>query len=152
MKFFIVALCIAAASALSTDHIALVQKTFGTVREHPGDILYAIFKADPSIQAKFPQFAGKDLEALRGTGPFDEHAGNIVGFFGKIVGDLPNIGPHVDTFVTSHKPRGVTHDQLNNFRAAFVEYLRGHVDYTTDVAAAWGETFDAFYGAVFAKM
>ena len=152
MKFIILALCVAAASALSGDQIGLVQTTYGKVKGDSVGILYAVFKADPSIQAAFPQFVGKDLEAIRGGAEFSTHAGRIVGFLSGVIDDLPNIGKHVDALVATHKPRGVTHAQFNNFRAAFITYLKGHVDFTSAVEAAWGATFDAFFGAVFAKM
>ncbi|XP_070493883.1 LOW QUALITY PROTEIN: globin CTT-E/E'-like [Chironomus tepperi] len=151
MKFIILALCVAAASALSPDQISLVQSSYAKVKGHSVDILYATFKADPSIQDKFPQFVGKDLEAIKGSAEFAAHAGRIVGFFSGVIDDLPNIGPHVDALVATHKPRGVTHAQFNNFRAAFTTYLKGHVD-SAELEAAWGATLDAFYGAVFAKM
>jgi hypothetical protein len=151
MKFIVLALCFAAASALTADQISTVQSSFNGVKGDSVGILYAVFKADPSIMEKFSQFAGKDLEAIKGTPEFSSHAGKIVGFFSKIIGDLPNIGADVDTFVASHKPRGVTHAQLNNFRSAFVSYMKAHTDFA-GAEAAWGATLDAFFGAVFGKM
>nr|AAZ20465.1 hemoglobin III1 [Chironomus tentans] len=151
MKFLILALCFAAASALSADQISTVQASFDKVKGDPVGILYAVFKADPSIMAKFTQFAGKDLESIKGTAPFEAHANRIVGFFSKIIGDLPSIEGDVDTFVASHKPRGVTHDQLNNFRAGFVSYMKAHTDYAAS-ESAWGATLDTFFGMIFAKM
>jgi hypothetical protein len=151
MKFIVLALCFAAASALTADQISTVQSSFAGVKGDSVGILYAIFKADPSIMAKFSQFAGKDLEAVKGTPEFSSHAGKIVGFFSKIISDLPNISGDVDTFVASHKPRGVTHDQLNNFRAGFVSYMKAHTDFASS-EAAWGATLDTFFGMVFSKM
>ena len=151
MKFIVLALCFAAASALSADQISTVQASFNGVKGDSVGILYAVFKADPSIQAQFSQFAGKDLDSIKGSAEFASHAGKIVGFFSNIIGDLPNIGADVDTFVASHKPRGVTHAQLNNFRSAFVSYMKAHTDFA-GAEAAWGATLDAFFGAVFAKM
>lgn len=152
MKFFILALCVAAASALSADQIHHVQGSFAKVKGDAVGILYTVFKADPSIQAKFPQFNGKDLEAIKGTGPFETHANRIVGFLGGVIADLPNIGSHVDKLVATHKDRGISHDQFNHFRAAFIDYLKGHVEWNADVAAAWDATLDAFFSAVFAKI
>ena len=151
MKFLILALCIAAASALSADQISTVQASFAKVKGDSVGILYAVFKADPSIMAKFTQFAGKDLEAIKGTAPFEAHANRIVGFFSKIISDLPSIEGDVDTFVGTHKPRGVTHDQLNNFRAGFISYMKAHTDYAS-AESAWGATLDTFFGMIFAKM
>ena len=149
MKYLVLALCFAAASALSADQIATVQSQFNAVKGDASGILYAVFKADPSIQAAFSQFAGQDLDAIKGTAAFDAHANRIVAFVGKIVGDLPNIDADVSTFVASHKPRGVTHAQLNNFRAGFASYLQAHNQWD---GAAWGATMDVLFGKVFAQM
>nr|CAA71646.1 globin Cpa 3-2 [Chironomus pallidivittatus] len=151
MKFLILALCFAAASALTADQISTVQASFDKVKGDSVGILYAVFKADPSIQTKFTQFAGKDLETIKGTTPFEAHANRIVGFFSKIISELPNIDADVDAFVATHKPRSVTHDQLNNFRAGFVGYMKAHTDYA-GAESAWGATLDTFFGAIFAKM
>jgi hypothetical protein len=151
MKFIVLALCFAAASALTADQISTVQSSFAGVKGDSVGILYAIFKADPSIMAKFTQFAGQDLDSIKGSAPFAAHAERIVGFFSKIIGDLPNIEGDVNTFVASHKPRGVTHDQLNNFRAGFISYMKAHTDFA-GAESAWGATLDAFFGMVFAKM
>ena len=152
MKFLVLALCFVAASALTADQISTVQSSFAGVKGNSVDILYTVFKTDPSIQAKFSQFAGKDLDSIKGTADFAAHAGKIVGFFSKIIGDLPNIEGDVDTLVASHKPRGATHEQFNNFRAGFVSYMKAHTDFNANVEAAWGATLDAFFGSLFSKM
>ncbi|XP_070507463.1 globin CTT-IV [Chironomus tepperi] len=151
MKFLVLALCFAAASALTADQISTVQSSFDGVKGDSVGILYSVFKADPSIMAKFTQFAGKDLDSIKGSAEFAAHANKIVGFFSKIISDLPNIEGDVNTFVSSHKPRGVTHDQLNNFRAGFVSYMKAHTDYA-GAEGAWGATLDTFFNMVFAKM
>ena len=151
MKFLVLALCFAAASALTADQITTVQTSFNGVKGDSVGILYAIFKADPTIMAKFTQFAGKDLESIKGTAPFEAHANRIVGFFAKIIGDLPNIEGDVDTLVGTHKPRGVTHDQFNHFRSGFVSYMKAHTDFA-GAEAAWGATLDTFFGMLFSKM
>lgn len=81
MKLFILTLCIVAASCdlipLNDEQANLVRSSWNQVKHNEVDILAAIFKANPDIQARFPQFAGKDLDSIKGTGPFATHAGTI---------------------------------------------------------------------------
>ena len=81
MKFFVLFLCIAAASCdlvpLVDDQATLIRSSWEQVKHNEVDILYAIFKANPDIQARFPQFAGKDLDSIKTSGQFATHAGDI---------------------------------------------------------------------------
>ena len=81
MKFFaVLALCIvgAIAAPLTADEAALVKSTWAQVKNNEVDILAAVFTAYPDIQARFPQFAGKDVASLRDTGAFATHAGTYL--------------------------------------------------------------------------
>ena len=80
MKFLVLALCIAAAVAapLSADQASLVRGSWAQVKHNEVDILYFIFKAHPDIMAKFPQFAGKDLDTIKTSGQFATHAGKDI--------------------------------------------------------------------------
>nr|prf hemoglobin [Kiefferulus sp.] len=98
MKFFaILALCVVGAIAdpLSADQAALVKSSWKQVSHNEADILYAVFKAYPDIQAKFPQFAGKDLESVKDTAAFATHATRIVSFLSEVIalsGEASNLG------------------------------------------------------------
>ena len=120
MKFLVLALCIAAASAavLTTEQADLVKKTWGTVKFNEVDILYAVFKAYPDIMAKFPQFAGKDLDSIKDTAAFATHSTRIVSFLSEVISlagsdaNIPAIQNLAKELATSHKPRGVSKDQF----------------------------------------
>nr|CAA71645.1 globin Cpa F [Chironomus pallidivittatus] len=147
----IVSLSFAAASIMTAEQISIVQASFDEVKGDPVGILYACLKADPSIQEKFPQFAGKDLEVVKGTPEFKTHAKRIVGYSLKVIYELPDMERDVDTFVASHKPRGITHEQLDNFRAGFVTYMKAHTDFAKS-ESAWGASLDNFFGMIKSKM
>ena len=81
MKFFaVLALCIvgAIASPLTSDEASLVKASWNQIKHNEVDILYAVFKAYPDIQARFPQFAGKDLDTVKTSGQFATHAGKDI--------------------------------------------------------------------------
>lgn len=80
MKFLILAaVLIAGASAtLTGDEANLVKTSWGQVKDKEDDILYAIFKENPDIQAKFPKFVGKTLDEIKGSDDFSKHADKIV--------------------------------------------------------------------------
>nr|AAF87696.1 hemoglobin 13 [Chironomus thummi] len=155
MKFLILALCIAAASAavvpLSADQASLVKSSWAQVKHSEVDILASIFTANPDIQARFPQFAGKDIDSIKDTGAFATHAGRIVGFFSEIVGligdqsNVPALYTLTEQLTASHKARGISTAQFGEFRASLVSYLSNHVSWGENVAAAWNVALDNFF-------
>nr|BAO18432.1 globin [Polypedilum nubifer] len=162
MKFLILALCITAAVAdyhpLTSSEVATIKSTWDAVKTHEVDILYAIFKEHPDIQAKFSQFAGKDLDSLKGSTDFAIHATRIVSFISNyvlLVGDEHNV-PGIKTVVNkmgqNHKARGVTKDQFNEFKNTFMNYMKGHVDFNGDVEHAWTDAFDNLYFIIFSNL
>ncbi|CAG9801281.1 unnamed protein product [Chironomus riparius] len=161
MKFFaVLALCIvgAIAAPLSADQASLVQSSWAGVRHNEVEILAAVFAAYPDIQARFPQFAGKDLASLKDTGAFATHAGRIVGFVSEIIALIGNESnaPAVQTLVgqlaASHKGRGIQQAQFNEFRTALVSYLSSNVSWNAATAAAWTVGLDNIYGLLFAGL
>jgi len=161
MKFFAVfALCIVAASAsvLTTEQANLVKSTWATVKFNEADILYAVFKAYPDIQAKFPQFVGKDLEAIKGTPAFATHATRIISFLSEVIAlagsdaNIPAIQNLAKELATSHKPRAVSKDQFNEFRTALVAYLKEHINFDGPTETAWTLALDTTYNMLFAAM
>lgn len=161
MKFLaVLALCIAAASAtvLSTEQSTLVKSTWDSVKHNEVDILYTIFKAYPDIMAKFPQFAGKDLDSIKGSAPFATHAGRIVGFVSEVIAlagsdsNVPAIKTLAKELASTHKPRGVTKDQFNEFRTGLVSYLKAHVNYDSTAETAWTLALDTTFTMLFNEM
>nr|CAA39721.1 ORF A [Chironomus tentans] len=156
MKFFVVlALCIAAASAavvpLSADQASLVKSSWNQVKHNEVDILAAIFAANPDIQARFSQFAGKDVAGLKDTAAFATHAGRIVGFFSEIIGltgnaaNAPALQTLVGQLAASHKARGIPTAQFGEFRTSLVAYLQANVSWGDNVAAAWNQALDNLF-------
>nr|AAC46982.1 Kc HbVIIB-h [Kiefferulus sp. 'cornishi'] len=151
MKFFaVLALCIvgAIASPLTADQANLVKSSWKQVSHNEADILYAVFKAYPDIQAKFPQFAGKDLESVKDTAAFATHATRIVSFLSEVIAlsgeesNLAAVNNLVSKLGADHKARGVTVAQFGEFRTALVAYLQAHVSWGENVAAAWNQALD----------
>ena len=151
MKFFaVLALCVvgAIASPLTADEAQLVQASWKSVSHNEVDILAAVFTAYPDIQARFPQFAGKDLAAVKDTAAFATHATRIVSFLSEVIalsGNASN-GAAVNALLTKlggdHKARGVSAAQFGEFRTALVSYLSNHVSWGDNVAAAWNKALD----------
>lgn len=159
MKFFIIALCCVAAVSgskwMDAGEAKLVQDSLSKVKDV--DILYAVFKDNPDIQAKFTQFAGKNLDELKGTPAFALHAGRIVGFLVKYVNLLGNdandgkIQGALDEFVASHASRSVTKAQLEGFKGAAAKYLKG-VGVDGSTVSAWAKALDLFIAAVVPRL
>jgi len=158
MKFLaVLALCIVGAIALplTSDEASLVKASWSQIKHNEVDILYAVFKAYPDIQAKFPQFAGKDLDSVKDTAAFATHATRIVSFLSELIAlsgsesNLSAIYGLVSKMGTDHKNRGITQAQFNEFRTALVFYISSHVSWGDNVAAAWTHALDNVYTAVF---
>lgn len=161
MKFLaVLALCIAAASAavLTSEQATLVQSSWEQVKFNEVDILYAIFKAYPDIQAKFPQFAGKDLDSLKDTAPFATHAGRIIGYMSQVIAlagndaNMPAINKLAENLAKTHKPRAVTKQQFMEFRTALTSYLKAHINYEGPVEQAWTIAFDNTFEKLYSYM
>lgn len=80
MKFLILAAVLVAGAyaTLSGDEAKLVKGSWDKVKGQEDGILYAIFKENPDIQAKFPAFVGKNLEDIKSQDDFTKHADRIV--------------------------------------------------------------------------
>lgn len=164
MKFLVLALCVVAAMAdphwvtLDAHEVEQVQSTWKAVSHDEVEILYTIFKQHPDIQARFPKFVGKDLEALKGTAEFATHAGRIVGFFGEYILLLGNAAnqPAIKTLLNelgqSHRNRGVPKEQFNEFRQTLSDYLKGHASWNADIAHSWDDAFDKAYSVIFSAL
>jgi len=151
MKFFaVLALCVvgAIASPLTADEASLVQSSWKQVSHNEVDILAAVFAAYPDIQAKFPQFAGKDLASVKDTAAFATHATRIVSFLSEVIAlsgnpaNAASVQSLVSKLGDDHKARGVSAAQFGEFRTALVAYLQAHVSWGENVAAAWNKALD----------
>ncbi|XP_070504423.1 globin CTT-I/CTT-IA-like [Chironomus tepperi] len=154
MKFLILALCVTAAMAGPTaDQIAAAKASWNTVKGKQVDILYAVFKANSDIQDKFPQFAGKDLDSIKGTPEFATHAGRIVGFFSNVM-DLLGNDANTATIVAKAKDLGKTHKsratagQFDNFRKTLVVWLKGATTWDSNVESSWNAVLDFVFGVL----
>ena len=159
MKFLILAVLVAGAYAsVSSDEAGLVKSTWAQVKNNEADILYAVFKAYPDIQARFPAFVGKDLDSIKGSAAFTMHASRIVALLNQYVGLLGNDAylPAITTIFSemgsNHANRGVSKAQFGEFKTALIGYMKGHVSWGANVEHAWNDAFDQMYGFVFAKL
>ncbi|CAG9801279.1 unnamed protein product [Chironomus riparius] len=154
MKFLILALCVAAAMAgPSGDQIAAAKASWNTVKNNQVDILYAVFKANPDIQTAFSQFAGKDLDSIKGTPDFSKHAGRVVGLFSEVMdllgndANTPTILAKAKDFGKSHKSR-TSPAQLDNFRKSLVVYLKGATKWDSAVESSWAPVLDFVFSTL----
>nr|P29243.1 RecName: Full=Globin CTT-V; AltName: Full=HBV; Flags: Precursor [Chironomus piger]CAA39718.1 Ctp HbV [Chironomus thummi] len=158
MKFFaVLTLCIIGAIAhpLTSDEANLVKSSWNQVKHNEVDILAAVFKAYPDIQAKFPQFAGKDLDSIKTSGQFATHATRIVSFLSELIAlsgneaNLSAVYGLVKKLGVDHKNRGITQGQFNEFKTALISYLSSHVSWGDNVAAAWEHALENTYTVAF---
>jgi hypothetical protein len=157
MKFLVLALCIAAAVAapVSLDEANLVRAAWNEVKHHEIDILYAVFKAHPAIQARFPAFVGQDLDSLKGTAPFALHSTRIVSFMSGIIellgveSHIPAIKDRLKEFAVNHKAREIPREQYTDFRNALTDYVKSHAAWNEATAAAWEHATGNMFAIVF---
>ena len=164
MKFLVLALCVIAATStsawvtLTADEVAVVKSTWDHVKHNEIDILTAVFKAHPDIQAKFPAFVGKDLNAIKGSAAFAQHATRIVSFLSSYVGLLGHeenqaaIKTLLNEMGHNHVNRGVSKAQFTEFQASLVAYMKAHVSWGANVEHAWGDAFDKMNFVLFANL
>jgi hemoglobin-like flavoprotein len=162
---FFFALCIAAAMAgeprwliIPEAEVALVQEGWSRVKNNEVEILYFIFKKYPDLQTKFAAFNGKDLDSIKDTGKFALHAGRIVNFFSQYIELLgrtqtqPAIKTVLNELGSTHKDRGITKEQFNEFETGLIAYLKEHVSWGDNVQKAWEDTFDKAYFVIFSNL
>ncbi|KAG5676923.1 hypothetical protein PVAND_006720 [Polypedilum vanderplanki] len=162
MKFFVLSLFFAVVIAgplwMEANDVSLIRHSWDKVKTNEVEILYLIFKENPSIQAKFAAFAGKDLETLKGTAPFAEHANRIISLINRyidLLGDDGNdatIKAILEEMGEKHAARGVTKDQFEAFKVTVLNYLKSHVEWNDALGKAWDTAFDKMYSIVFTKL
>ncbi|CAG9801277.1 unnamed protein product [Chironomus riparius] len=143
MKYLaILVFCVAAVSA-QYEMAPIVQASFNEVRHNEADILYNIFKSYPGIQARFPQFAGKDPEEIKETAEFAIHAGRIINFISEVLSlagspsNLPAVKTLLNQLGESHRIRGITRSQFDDFHKALIGYIQTHGTWNDEISTAW---------------
>jgi hypothetical protein len=162
MKIFVIlALCMAGAYTLefmNADEVQLVQSTWKEVKFNEVEILYNIFSLYPDIQAKFPAFAGKNLDEVKSTQSFALHASRIVQFMSNIItliGSPDNRGAIeylLKELAHVHVERQATTALFGEFKLGFLDYLSKHMTWGDNVKAAWEHAIDNVYEIIFANL
>ncbi|KAG5666730.1 hypothetical protein PVAND_014742 [Polypedilum vanderplanki] len=161
MKFIIGILLIGVVITLDLPvpgDVEQISKAWDAVKNNEVEILYFIFKSYPDIQARFPKFAGKDLDSIKGSADFAIHATRIVSFitqlysFGKYGASHYAAGfTIVNEFASNHKNRGIPKDQLSEFCTALTKYVSTHAPWDDNIAAAWSRGMKSFLEVSFAN-
>lgn len=144
MKFFTIflTLCLASASA-HYDKAPIVQASFNEVRHNEADILYNIFKSYPGIQARFPQFVGKNPEKIKDTVEFALHAARIFNFISEILilagnpSNMSTVKTLLNQLGKSHRNRGITRSEFDDFHKALIAYIQTHGTWNDEISTAW---------------
>jgi hypothetical protein len=164
MKFLVLALCVVAVAAdphwmmMDAGEVAAVKSTWNQVKHTETDMLYAVFKAYPDIQARFPAFTGKNLETIKGSAAFALHATRIVSFFTEYISLLgsdatqPAIKTILNEMGQNHRNRGIPKAQFNEFRTGMMSYLKAHSTFNNAAAHAWDDAFDKMYFVIFSSL
>lgn len=89
-----------------------LQTDWDFIRTQAVEILYNFFEKFPGNQKKFTAFAGKDLDEIKETPEFSEHAEKICGTFGEVIDllgkDTPKIKQIINAMGSRHMERGIT--------------------------------------------
>lgn len=165
MKFLVVAVCIIAAIAdpiwvtLDDSEVMIVKSTWNSVKSQEVEILAAIFKEYPDIQARFPGFVNKNVDELKETAKFALHATRIVGFFSEYITLLGQestqaaIKTILNDLGQTHRSRGIPANLFNEFRTAVFKYLQANAaGWSDDAAHAWNDAFDKMYFVIFSSL
>jgi hypothetical protein len=157
-KFLILLVLVAGAYAVMNEQEAnLVRSSWDQVKKHEVDILYAIFSDNPDIQAKFTQFAGKNLDSLKGTTEFATHATRIVSLISQYMNLLGNDAnmPAIRTLFTemgkNHKSRASA-AQFTEFKNSFMNYMKAQTSMDAATTTGWNDAFDIMFGIVLAQL
>lgn len=141
---------------MNPEEITSIKQTWDSVKHNEVDILYNIFKAYPDIQARFPQFVGKDINMLKETAAFALHAGRIVGVFSEYITllGMTNTQPAIKTILNhlghTHKNRGISKEYFDKFRTAMMGYLSQYgEEYNPQY---WNDAFEKMYNIVFSAL
>lgn len=97
---------------LTEEQAQLVQADWDFVKTQAVEILYNFFEKFPGNQKAFKAFAGKDLDDIKETPEFAEHAEKICGLIGTVIEllgkDTAGIKTIMNTMGESHKNKGIT--------------------------------------------
>lgn len=164
MKFLVLALCVVAVMCdphwliMDEGEVAAVRAGWNAIKMNEVDILYNLFKAYPSLQARFPKFVGKDLETIKDSAAFALHATRIVGLFSEYIallgpdGNQPAIKTILNEMGQNHRNRGIPKDMFNDFRAGLTAYVKGHSAWNDNASKSWDDAFDKMYYVIFSNL
>lgn len=139
--------------APSGDQIATAKASWNTVKNKQSDILYAVFKANPDIQSAFSQFAGKDLDSIKGLPEFSSYAVKIVAVFSTVMdllgndANTPTIIAAAKDLAKSHKTRA-TAGQFDNFRKTLAAWLKTATASDSNIDSSWSAVLDFVFGVL----
>lgn len=143
---------------INSEEAETLRILWDRVKHREADILYVIFKENPDIQAYFPAFVGKDVEALRKSVAFHIHATRIVSFFGKIAslaGNPNNLAASktlINELAASHKSRGIEKEFFNKFRASLDGFMQRQSTWNKNTASVWNKATNNFYFVLFSGL
>lgn len=143
---------------ISSEEAETLRTLWNRVKHREADILYVIFKENPEIQAHFPAFVGKNVEALRGSVAFHIHATRIVSFFSKIAslaGDANNFAASktlMNELAASHKSRGIQKELFNKFRESLEGFMQRQATWNENTASVWNKASNNFYYVLFSGL
>ncbi|XP_070504437.1 globin CTT-VIII-like [Chironomus tepperi] len=149
MKYLVLVLCIAVATAdrtpQSASDLAKFKEAWATFKQNEVQVVYTVFKENPEIQDKFPQFAGKDIDSVKDTEAFAAHSGRVFGFVSDIValvGDpnnRPALQKMVAEFGANHKERAITKELFEKFLASLDSYPTEQFGWDSDTKASFNK-------------
>lgn len=128
----------------SPDQYAATKASWAKVKGNQVEILAAVFKANPDIQAKFTAFAGKNVDDIKGTPEFKDYAVKILGFLDTVMnalGDDSKVLAGAKQLAATHKTRA-TAGQFDNFQKSFMVYLKGAAGIDGATEASWKAVLD----------
>nr|BAN67594.1 globin [Polypedilum vanderplanki] len=121
---------------LTEEQAKLVQTDWDYIKTQANEILYNFFEKFPGNQKQFKAFIGKDLDDIKDTPEFADHAEKIATLFGQVIENLAKDSTKIKELINDmglrHKDRGISKFAFLEFREAFMDFLRFNVGGSLD--------------------
>ncbi|KAG5676242.1 hypothetical protein PVAND_006091 [Polypedilum vanderplanki] len=134
--------------------VATIKGDWNNIKDKGVDILFHFLTKFPGNYPMFKKFAGKDLATVKGTPEFADQAKAIInllnGVMDKLGSDNNGAAAILTNLGTTHKAKGVSKEQFQQFREATTELL-GQLGLGGNLGA-WNALFDFLLNVVFTAL
>nr|BAO18450.1 globin [Polypedilum nubifer] len=134
--------------------VATIKGDWNNIKGQGVEILYHFLNKFPGNYPMFKQFGGKDLNAAKGTPEFSAQATAIINLLNGVMDKLGSDNAGAQAILANlgktHKAKGITKEQFQQFREATTELL-GNLGLGGNLGA-WNALFDFVLNVVFTAL